>query len=153
MRRSVILRGFLGAAICAAALTGVALLAPVVSRWLDGTNQARPDAPAAIATIPSDIGPAPGPDTAAAAKHKHKRRAPAKAKAHERPAVLVGGSVVIVNGTGPSAGSAPAQASAHEPPAVLGGGGVGIVNGPGSGTGTAPADAAPADAAPVPAQR
>src|SRR3954447_11570889 len=111
MRRSVILRGFLGAAICAAALTGVARRAPVVSRWLDGTNQARPDAPAAIATIPSDIGPAPGPDTAAAAKHKHKRRAPAKAKAHGRRAFRVGGGVVMVTAPGTAAGPAPAGAA------------------------------------------
>jgi hypothetical protein len=107
--RSVILRGLVGAVIGASVIAAVTLLAPMVSRWLDGP--ARPAAPSAIANIPDDTGPALAPD---ATRSEHKTRTHAKAKAHPH-AILVGGNVVILGGTD----AAPASSAPTPDPAPV----------------------------------
>jgi hypothetical protein len=101
-RRSVLLRGLAGAAICASAIAVAAVLVPLVSRWLDGPT--RPEAPGAIVAVPSDIGPTLAPDTTSTRHKPH-----AKAKPHARHAVVVGGDVVILDGTDVAPKPAPAK--------------------------------------------
>jgi hypothetical protein len=111
--RSVILRGFVGAVIGASAVAVVALLVPMVTRWVEG--DARPAAPNAIVDIPDDTGPALAPGVTGS-DHKKRAHAKAKAKAHPK-AVLVGGSVVILSGTD-TAPSSSAPTPTTEPATV-----------------------------------
>jgi hypothetical protein len=109
VQRSMLARGFAGAAICASAFAVVALLVPVMSRWLDGAKPA--DTPRASASIPDDTGPALGPFVT----ETDKKRTHAKPKPKQRHAVLVSGNVVILSGT--DALPAPAAATPDPAPA------------------------------------
>jgi hypothetical protein len=110
VHRSALARGVAGAAICACAFAVVALLVPVVSRWLDGPK--RPATPSASASIPDDTGPALGPNVVRT-EHKARKHAKPKPKPTPKHAVLVGGNVVILSGT--DAAPAPAAAATPDP--------------------------------------
>jgi hypothetical protein len=101
--RSVFLRAFAGAALCVSAIAAVVLLAPVVGRWVGGSD--RPEAPR-VAGMPDDSGLALlGLD---AGNTRGPNREQAKPARRHRHAVLTAGDVVLVAGGEPASQSSPA---------------------------------------------
>jgi hypothetical protein len=111
--RSMVLRGFVGAAICASAFAVVAVLVPVVSRWLDDPNPA--ETPKALASIPDDTGPALRQFVTAS----DKKRTHAKPKPKPRHQVLVGSNVVILDGADVTPSPAAAKPDETTAPATV----------------------------------
>jgi hypothetical protein len=95
--RGTVLRVFAGAVLCASAIAGVVLLAPVVGRWVGGSD--RPAAATRIAGMPNDSGLAGlGVDTRDTRKPRREHAKPQ----HHRHAVLTAGNVVILAGDDPA---------------------------------------------------
>jgi hypothetical protein len=95
--RGAVLRVFAGAVLCASAIAGVVLLAPVVGRWVGGSD--RPAATTRIAGMPDDSRLAGiGLDTRDTRKPRREHSKPQR----HRHAVLTAGDVVILAGDEPA---------------------------------------------------
>ena len=112
--RSAVLRGFAGAALCASAIATVLVLAPLVGRWVGGSE--RP-AVSRIAGMPDESGLGLlGPD---AAKTRRPHRAHAKPAPRHRHAVLTAGDVVMLAGGDAATQSSPAAPVPPPAPATV----------------------------------
>ncbi|MEA2383748.1 MAG: hypothetical protein QOH72_3719 [Solirubrobacteraceae bacterium] len=101
--RSAVLRGFAGAALCASAIATVLVLAPVVGRWVGGSDH---PAVSRIAGMPDESGL--GLLGVDAGKTRRPHRAHAKPAPRHRHAVLTAGDVVMLAGGEAATQSSPA---------------------------------------------